>query len=58
MADEAKPLDSSVQSISELKKLQEKDLNEAAEFLDNATKKQKQAQELSSFIERLKGMVY
>lgn len=50
--------DCSVQSISHIKQLQAEDLREATDLLDNMTKKQKRAQELASFTEKLKGVVY
>ena len=50
--------DSRVQSILELKRLQTEDLTTASLILANVMKKQKKAEELLDFIEKLKAMVY
>ena len=50
--------DSCLQSISELNKLQTEDLTEVSMILVNVMKKQRRAEDLLSFIEKLKSMVY
>ena len=50
--------DSTVQSISELTKLQTQDLTESAQILVNVMKKQTRATELLAVIENLKSLPY
>ena len=50
--------DSRVQSVLELNRLQTEDLSTVSSILVNVMKKQKKAEELFDFIEKLKAMVY